>query len=726
MFRTRNVPLGLCAVVVLGVLAKMGEATATGGEKPEYPTASKSDHVDSYHGTKVPDPYRWMENLDASETTTWVKAEAKLTESFLARIPARRPLKSRLTQLWDYEKFGIPSKEGGRYFWSRNSGLQNQSVIFTALALDAEPAVLLDPNTFSADGTIALTGLEPSPDGQLVAYGKAVAGSDWQEWFVRDIAAGNDRPDKIEWVKFSSVSWTKDGAGFFYGRFPEPKPGENLKAANYHQRLYYHKLGTPQSEDQLVIEDPEHKEWQFHGSVTDDGRYLVITVSKGTDDKYRILWKDLNDPANTIRTLIDHFYHEYSFIDNEGTKFYFKTDAQAPRGRVIAIDLALDDPVKQQIDIIPQAEETLGGVSRVGDVLFAAYLKDAHSLVKVFDLAGRPVRDVALPGLGTASGFGGERGDRETFYSYTSFTQPATIYRHDLATGTSSVLKSPKLGFNPADYETKQVFYASKDGTKIPMFLSYKKTTRLGPETPCYLYGYGGFNVSLTPSFSPSNLVWMERGGVHAVANLRGGGEYGESWHKSGTKAKKQNVFDDFIAAAEYLIREKVTSTPKLAIEGRSNGGLLIGAVLNQRPELFGAAVPGVGVMDMLRFHKFTIGYAWVDDYGSSDNSDDFAALRAYSPLHNIKQGACYPPTLVITADHDDRVYPAHSFKYAAALQAAQGCDNPILIRIETRAGHGAGKPTSKLIEEAADKWAFLVHSLGIGAEAASGTNSAR
>jgi prolyl oligopeptidase len=680
----------------------------------DYPPAPKSDTVNTYHGTKVPDPYRPLEDPDAAVTKSWVEAENKITFDFLEKIPGRNKIKNRLTKLWDYEKYGLPSKEGARYFYSRNSGLQNQSVIYTTKSLDGEPKVLLDPNKLSSDGTVALSGMAPSDDGALVAYGVASAGSDWQEWSVRDAETGTDLPDHLKWIKFSSASWTKEGKGFYYGRFPEPQPGQDLKGANYHQKLYYHRLGTPQSEDQLVYERPDHKEWQFHGSVTDDGKYLIITVSKGTDNKYRILYQDLTDKSSKPIELIDNFDHEYSFIDNDGPIFWFQTDLDAPRRRVIAIDTRRPEPSSWK-EVIPQSAETLERVNLVGDRFLAVYLKDAHSQVKVFDVKGSFVREVEFPGLGTASGFGGKRTDEETFYSFTSFNWPTTVYRYDVASGKSSVFREPKVAFNPAEFETKQVFYKSKDGTRIPMFLSYKRGTSLESGTaPTFLYGYGGFNIPLTPTFSPSTLAWMEMGGVFAVANLRGGGEYGEEWHKAGTKLKKQNVFDDFIAAAEWLIANKVTSTPKLAIEGRSNGGLLVGACMTQRPELFGATVPGVGVLDMLRFHKFTIGWAWVDDYGSSDDPEQFSSILKYSPLHNIKPGTCYPPTLIITADHDDRVVPAHSFKFAATLQAAQSCDNPVLIRIETKAGHGAGKPTAKVIEEAADKWAFLVKVLGV------------
>jgi prolyl oligopeptidase len=678
-----------------------------------YPEAPRSDTVDDYHGTRVADPYRPLEDPDAPATRDWIEAENKLTHAFLDGIPARDKIKKRLTELWDYEKFSVPFKEGARYFYSRNSGLQNQSVLYTTSALDAEPKVLLDPNTLSDDGTVALSGTSPSDDGNLLAYGLASAGSDWQEWKVRDVSSGVDRDDLLKWIKFSDAVWSKDSRGFYYSRYPEPKPGEGLKQANYHQKLYYHALGTPQSDDKLVYERPDHKEWMFNADVTDDGKYLIITVHKSTDPKYRILYQDLDKDGSKPVDLIDNFEHEYSFIDNDGPVFWFKTDNDAPRGRVIAIDVRRPDP-KDWKEVIPQADETLTSIDVVGDRFLASYLKDARTQVNVFNLAGKYLREVDLPGLGTAAGFHGKRKDREAFYAFTTFTSPATIYRYDVASGQSTLYRRPKLAFDPDDYETKQVFYKSKDGTKIPMFLSHKKGMALDGRNPTLLYGYGGFNIALTPQFSPANLAWMEMGGVFAQPNLRGGGEYGEPWHKAGTKERKQNVFDDFIAAAEFLIADKVTSTPRLAIFGGSNGGLLVGACLTQRPDLYGAALPAVGVLDMLRFHKFTIGWAWTDDYGSSDEPDQFKFLYAYSPLHNVKPGTCYPPTLITTADHDDRVVPAHSFKFAAALQAAQSCDNPVLIRIETKAGHGAGKPTTKQIEEAADRWAFLVKVLGV------------
>ena len=557
-------------------------------------------------------------------------------------------------------------------------------------------------------------GTEPSKDGKLLAYGTAAAGSDWNEWKVRDVATGRDLGDHLKWIKFSAAEWTPDGKGFFYGRFPEPRPGDDLKGANYYQKVYYHRVGTPQTEDALVWQDAEHKEWRADATVTDDGKYLVFTLGKGTDAKFRVLYRPLADRDSTPVHLVGEFDAEYSFIDNDGPIFWFKTNKNAARGKVVAIDTRSPQPEHWR-EIVPEAAETLGHVDVIADHFLAAYLKDAATVVRVFDLEGKHVRDVSLPGLGTAAGFEGKRKDKETTYSFASFTTPPTIYRYDVASGESKLWRQPRLKFNPADYETTQVFYTSKDGTRIPMFVSHKKGFKRNRNNPTLLFGYGGFNIPLTPGFKPAEFAWMEMGGIYAVANLRGGGEYGEAWHQSGTKSKKQHVFDDFIAAAEWLIAEGHTSRNKLAIMGRSNGGLLVGACMTQRPDLYGACLPAVGVMDMLRFHKFTIGWAWVDDYGSSENPEHFKSLFAYSPLHNIKPGTCYPPTMITTADHDDRVVPGHSFKFAAALQAAQSCGNPVLIRIETKAGHGAGKPTQKQIEEAADEWAFLVKALKMG-----------
>ena len=678
-----------------------------------YPSSRKADQVDDYHGTKVADPYRWLENPDSEETKAWVEEQNQITFSYLGEIPVREQIKQRLTQLWNYEKYGSPFKEGDRYFYFKNDGLQNQSVLYTLTSLDAEPTVLLDPNTLSEDGTIALSGLSITEDGKLMAYGLSTSGSDWIEWKVRDVETGNDLSDHLKWVKFSGTSWTHDGEGFFYSRYDEPNEATKLEDINYYQKLYYHKLGTPQSADILIYHRPDQKEWMFGAGVTEDGRYLIISIDRGTDPKNLVLYKDLQTPDSPVVELISEFEANYSFIDNDGSVFWFRTDLDAPRGRVIAIDS--NNPARENWqEIIPQAAETLEGVGLLNNQFVADYLKDARSSIKIFNLDGSFIREVELPGIGSAGGFGGKRYDTETFYTFTSFTTPGTIYRYNMVSGESTLFRKPDVAFNPDEYETKQVFYSSKDGTQVPMFITHKKGLHLDGNNPTLLYGYGGFNVSLTPSFSVSRLVWMEMGGVYALPNLRGGGEYGEEWHQAGTKLNKQNVFDDFIAAAEWLINNKYTQPAKLAINGGSNGGLLVGACMTQRPDLFGAALPAVGVMDMLRFHKFTIGWAWCSDYGSPENLDEFKALYAYSPLHNLKPGTAYPATMITTADHDDRVVPAHSFKFAAALQEAHTGEKPVLIRIETKAGHGAGKPTTKIIEELADEWAFLVRSLDI------------
>ncbi|MDZ8187116.1 MAG: prolyl oligopeptidase family protein [Nostoc sp. ChiSLP02] len=678
-----------------------------------YPSSHKSDLVDNYHGTLVADPYRWLEDPDSPETKSWVESQNQITFGYLGEIRAREKIKQRLTKLWDYEKYTIPFKEGEQYFYFKNDGLQNQSVLYTLKSLDAEPRVLLDPNKLSEDGTVALSGLSVSHDGKLLAYGISTSGSDWQEWKVCDVETGEDLEDRLQWIKFSGASWTHDRQGFFYSRYDEPNEKTRLEDVNYYQKLYYHQLGKPQSEDVLIYQRPDQKEWGFSGDVTEDGRYLIISVWLGTDSKNLVFYKDLTNPDAEVIELINEFEADYSFIDNNGSVFYFRTDLNAPRGRLIAIDI--NQPIRENWqEIIPQSAETLESVGILNNQLVADYLKDAHTQIKIFDLKGEFIREVELPGLGSAGGFGGKRYDTETFYNFTSFTTPGTIYRYDMVTGKSEVFREPKVDFNPDNYQTTQVFYHSKDGTRVPMFITHKKGIKLDGNNPTYLYAYGGFNASMTPAFSVSVLVWMEMGGVYAMANLRGGGEYGEEWHQAGMKEKKQNVFDDFIAAAEWLIANKYTKTEKLAIAGGSNGGLLVGACMTQRPDLFGAALPAVGVMDMLRFHKFTIGWAWTTEYGSPDNPEEFPALYAYSPLHNLKPDTAYPATLITTADHDDRVVPAHSFKFAAALQANHQGDAPVLIRIDTKAGHGTGKPTAKIIEEVADKWAFLVRTLNI------------
>jgi prolyl oligopeptidase len=677
-----------------------------------YPKPQKSDQTDNYFGTKVTDPYRGLENADAPWTKKWIEAENKVTYDYLATIPERQKIERRLTALWDYEKYGVPFREASRYFFAKNTGLQNQSVIYTASALPGEPRVLIDPNTLSKDGTIALSGYAVPDDGKLFAYGLSNAGSDWQEWKVREIETGKDLQDNLKWVKFSGASWSHDGRGFFYSRYDEPTGGgEQLKETNYFQKLYYHKIGTPQWQDELIYERKDHKDWLFSGEVTEDGAYLIISVSKGTEPKNQIFYKDLLHPGGKVIELLNKQDAAYDFVGNEGNLFWFRTDLGAAKGRIIAIDVQNPEEIKE---IVPEASDKLESVSLVGNLFIANYLKDAHSLVRLFEPSGKPAGEIPLPGLGTVTGFTGKRKDTETFYSYVSFTEPPTIYRYDLKNGQNTVLFRPKVNFKSDDYTTEQVFYQSKDGTHVPMFLTYKKGLEKNDQNPMLLRGYGGFDISITPSFSPATAVWLQMGGIYAEANLRGGGEYGEEWHLAGTKLRKQNVFDDFIAAGEWLIANHYTSTRKLAITGRSNGGLLVGACLTQRPDLWGATLPAVGVLDMLRFQKFTIGWAWTSDYGSAENAEEFKALYKYSPLHNVKPATKYPPTLITTADHDDRVFPGHSFKFAATLQAAQAGDAPILIRIETRAGHGAGKPTTKQIEDVTDQWAFLVKTLGM------------
>ncbi|CAN5235647.1 prolyl oligopeptidase family serine peptidase [soil metagenome] len=699
----------LLALVVLAPLSVMAQ------EKPlKYPETRKVDHVDDYHGVKVADPYRWLEDdvRKSSEVAAWVEAQNKVTQAYLESIPERKMIRDRITALYNYEKFGAPSKHGSLYFFSKNDGLQNQNVVYVQDTLDSKPRMLLDPNTLSKDGTVALAGIVPSEDGKLMAYGLASAGSDWNTWHVLDTATGKPLPDELKWIKFSSVSWTHDHKGFFYSRFPEPTKDDTFQALNTGMKLYYHTLGTPQSDDKLIYEMPDHPKWGVSGGVTDDGNYLIISISDGTTSrKSRISYKDLTKPDSKVVELIANHDDKYSLVDNDGPTFFFKTEWHAPKGQVIAININHPKPEDWKT-VIPESKDTLQAVSLVGGQFLCDYLQDAKSVVKVYDTTGKFVRDVALPGIGTAAGFGGKKSESETFYSFSSFATPPSIFRYDTATGESKLLRQAQVKFNPDDYEVKQVFYPSKDGTKIPMFIACKKGLKLDGTNPTLLYGYGGFNISLTPAFSVSRVVWMEMGGVLAVANLRGGGEYGDAWHRAGTKLQKQNVFDDFISAAEYLIKEKYTNPKKLAIQGGSNGGLLVGACMTQRPDLFGACLPAVGVMDMLRFQKFTAGRFWVDDYGSSDNKEEFESQYKYSPYHNLKPGVKYPATMVTTADTDDRVVPGHSFKFTAMLQANHKGETPVLARIETKAGHGAGKPTAKIIEESADLWAFLVKSL--------------
>ena len=686
------------------------------GARLPYPETKKVDHVDDYFGSKIADPYRWLEDPNSAETQAWVEAQNRLTNAFLERIPARARIEARLTELWNYERYGLPSKQGPHYIYSRNDGLQNQAVLYRAAGLDSKPEVLLDPNTLSPDGTVALAGASFSDDGARLAYATSASGSDWMEWRVREAATARDLPDLIKWSKFSGAAWTKDGAGFYYSRYEAPKEGEAYQGVNKNQKVYFHRIGSLQDADELIYARPDHPDWGLNADITEDGRFLLIYQSEGTNRENRIFLKDLSDPSASIAPFLDAFDASYTVVGNDGDIFYLLTDKDAPRNRLIAIDRR-SPAAGGWKTLIPEADgaTVLSSVTMNGDRFLTVWRVDAHEQVKVYDLAGKHVRDETLPTIGTVGGFSGRRRDATTFYAFTSFTYPTTVYSYESKTGESRVFRRPRVSFDSAAFETTQVFYKSKDGTRVPMFLVHKKGLMRNGQNPTYLYGYGGFDISLTPAFSPANIAWMEMGGIFAQANLRGGGEYGKAWHDGGRLNNKQNVFDDFIAAAEFLIAEKYTSTPKLAIGGGSNGGLLVGACITQRPDLFGAAVPAVGVLDMLRFHKFTIGWAWTSDYGSADTKEGFDVLIKYSPLHNIKAGVKYPATLVVTADHDDRVVPAHSHKFTATLQAAQAGDAPILARIETKAGHGAGKPTSKLIEERADIWAFLYQVLGMG-----------
>jgi prolyl oligopeptidase len=681
--------------------------------KIDYPDTRKVDVVDDYAGVKVPDPYRWLEEdaRKSEDVRQWIERENAVTFSYLERVPERKAIADRLTQLWDYERYSSPFKVAGRYYYFYNSGLQNQSVLYVQDSLEGERRVVLDPNTWSADGTVALAGLASSVDGRYLAYAKASAGSDWQDWFVRDLESGQDLADHLQWTKFTGAAWTPDGKGFFYCRFDAPPPGEEYKALNTFQKVFYHRIGTAQADDALVFHRPDQPKWGFAPQVSEDGHYLILGVYEGTDNRNRVYYKDLFQPYGMPVALIDHIQHEYTFLGNDGPVLYFKTDWNAPNGRVIAIDLREPQPEHFR-ELIAETKDPIEGVQMKGDVFVVEYLHDVSSRLALFRLDGTHVRDVVLPGKGSAGGFDGRRSELDSFYTFTSFNTPTTIYRYDVLTGESRVWRAPKLKFDPDAYTVKQVFYESKDGTRVPMFIAHRKSLKLDGKQPTMLYGYGGFNISLTPFFSPARLAWMEMGGVFVVANLRGGGEYGNAWHDAGRLHNKQNVFDDFIAAAEWLVDNKYTKPEKLAILGGSNGGLLVGAVLAQRPDLFGVAVPAVGVMDMLRYDQFTAGRYWVDDYGSPSDPEYFKTLYAYSPYHNLKPGVSYPATLITTADTDDRVVPAHSFKFAAALQAAQGGKAPILIRVETRAGHGGGKPTKKTIEETADVYSFLVDNL--------------
>ena len=681
------------------------------GDTLSYPDSKPGKTIDILHDTKVPDPYRWLEDLNSDQTSAWVKAQNSLTDSYLDAIPGRQALENHLTKLWNVERLGVPSFEGGSYFFSKNNGLQNQSVLYSSKSLDLEPTVLLDPNKLSKDGTVALNSYEVSPDGKYLAYSTSASGSDWVEWKVREIPSRKDLSDHLKWSKFSGVSWAKNSKGFYYGRFPTPKDGEEMMAQNIHKKIYFHEIGKPQSEDLLVYERPNQPKQGLYAWVTEDGKYLLIQVSQGTDTKNGLFYKDLSNSTSKVIELLSSFDASYDFITNLGSKFIIRTDLNAPKQKVISIDV--NEPLSVRWEtIIPESTETLRSVSHIGGLFIANYLKDARTEIRRFKTDGNSLPPVKLPGLGTASGFEGKSDQNETFYYFTSFTSPGAVYRYDVTRNASTLLNAPKTQFDRDHYESRQIFATSRDGTKIPMFIVSKKNLKLDGNNPTLLYAYGGFNISLRPSYSPATIAWLDLGGIYVMANLRGGGEYGEEWHEAGMKLKKQNVFDDFIACAEHLISNKFTSSKKLSIAGGSNGGLLVGACMVQRPELYGACLPAVGVMDMLRFHKFTIGWAWQAEYGKPEDPEDFKNLLTYSPYHNLKPSN-YPATMVITSDHDDRVVPSHSYKFAAALQSAQNGFAPTLIRIESKAGHGAGTPTSKRIEAIVDKYAFLAKALG-------------
>lgn len=701
-------------IVTVFVIVCISHAVAAG--ELDYPETQRIDHVDVYHGVEIRDTYRWLEEdvRESKRVREWVEAENKVTFEYLHSLGRREQIRERLTEVWDYEKYSIPQKVGGRYTIGKNDGLQNHYVIYVMDSLEGGRRILLDPNKWSKDGTTALGGMSFSEDGRFVAYAIQEAGSDWRTWKVRDVETGKDMPDVLKYLKFTGVAWDSESRGFFYAKYPNPEPGQQFISLNKKMKVMYHRLGTKQEDDVVFFYRPDHPEWSYSVGVTDDGRYVILTIWVGTDDKYRVMYKDLDERYAMCVDLITEFENDYSFIDNDGPVFFFRTDYEAPNGRVIAIDTRKPQRENWK-EIIPEAEEPLESVDLVGNLFVCRYLKDVTTQVKVYTMDGRYLRDVELAGLGTASGFGGKGKDTETFYSFQSFTTPPLIYRYDMVTGESTVVERAKVGFNSDEYVTKQVFYVSKDGTRVPMFITHKRGIKRDGTNPTLLWGYGGFNISIRPSFSALRLVWMEMGGIYAVANIRGGAEYGQKWHEAGKKMAKQNVFDDFIAAAEYLIEEEYTSSKNLAIMGGSNGGLLVGACMTQRPDLFGAVVCAVGVMDMLRFDEFTAGRFWVDEYGLAKGSKEmFEYLRGYSPYHNLKRGVRYPATLITTADTDDRVVPGHSFKFAAQLQRCHVGEEPVLIRVETRAGHGSGRPTSMIIEEQADVYAFCAKNLGM------------
>jgi prolyl oligopeptidase len=692
------------------LLAIAAIVTLAGAAPLQYPAAPQGDVTDTYFGTTVPDPYRWMENIDSPQTRAWVQAEAALTNRYFSQIPQRARILAELKRTANYERFSVPYHERDQYFYTYNSGLQNQSVLYTMNGAHGTARVLINPNTLSTDGTVALGPSAVTLDGKLIAYSTQSAGSDWQTWHVRDVVSGKDLSDTLQWSKFSNASWRKDDSGFYYDRYDAPAPGQTYKAALYGQKVYFHRLGTPESADTLIYQDPRHKDYFFDASVTEDGRYVVLTQSGGRTYNTRLYYEDLRSPNPRFQPLLVKNDAQWQFVDNDGPVFFIETDKDAPNHKIVALNVEQGGAPRT---LVPEWSSAVDSVNTAGRSIFVLYLKDAHTAVRQYTYAGRLVREVSLPGIGTATGFSGEPGDHSTYYSFSGYTTPPRTYAFDISSGTSSIYRAARVSFDNSQYVTDEVFYRSKDGTRVPMMIAHRKGLRLDGTNPTILYAYGGFDIPISPAFSPNIATWLKMGGVYAVANIRGGSEYGEAWHHAGMLTHKQRVFDDFIAAAQYLIAQKYTSTPKLGISGASNGGLLIGAAETQRPDLFGAALPSVGVMDMLRFQDFTIGNSWISEYGCSTcNAAQFKALYAYSPYHNIKPGVKYPPTLISTADHDDRVFPAHSFKFAARMQHDQAGDAPVLLRVDSRSGHGGGKPITKVLDDYADAYAFLLRNL--------------
>ena len=711
-------PLALALLLMSPATALAADESAASATAPtlSYPATERSNTVEPQFGVDVADPYRWLEDdvRVNPKVAAWVAEQNKVTDAYLDTLPGRDAFKARMTELYNYERFGLPKKAGTRYFYTRNDGLQPQSVLYVRDGLHGQGRVLIDPNQWAKDGATALAEWTPSEDGKYLLYSVQDGGTDWRIVRVMDVATGKDLADEVRWVKFSALDWAKDGSGFFYSRFPEPAEGAAFQSLNENHSVYFHKLGTPQSADLLIHATPDKPKLNNAAIVTDDGKYLLVVGSEGTDERYGLTLHTIGKPKAKPVVLVDDFANNWEYVTNEGTRFTFVTNKGAPRQRLVSMDIRKPGALTE---LVGERAATLVGASRVGNRIILSYLGDAKSQAEMIALDGKKVAEINLADIGSASGFGGKSADPETFYAFSSYARPTTIYRLDTATGKTEIFAEPKLTFKPDDFTVEQRFYKSKDGTEVPMFLVMKKGVDRSKGSPTILYGYGGFNVSMTPAFSPTRLAWVDKGGVLAIANLRGGGEYGKAWHDAGRLANKQNVFDDFIAAGEFLIAEGITGKGQLAIEGGSNGGLLVGAVTNQRPDLIAAALPAVGVMDMLRFDRFTAGRYWVDDYGYPSKEADFRNLLGYSPYHNIKSGAAYPAVLVTTADTDDRVVPGHSFKYTAALQHAEAGDKPHLIRIETRAGHGSGKPTDKIIAEAADKYAFAAKWTGLAVE---------